>query len=100
MPSYSRTVQVPGKTAQELYEKVSSEIGRFLEKASIGNFDVNCDPQRREVNVKSSMFSATLFCREGELSLDGKLSLMATPFRSKIDEGIDRWLTKAFNLKA
>lgn len=100
MPSYSRTVQVPGKTAEELYEKVSSDIGRFLEKAAVGKVDVNCDPQRKEVKVQSSMFSATLFCREGELALDGKLSLMAAAFRSKIDEGIDRWLAKAFDSKA
>src|SRR5688572_12965366 len=96
MPSYSRSVKVPGKTAQELYDKVCSDIDRFLTKASIGKFDINCNPSKREVAVKSSMFSATLHCEEGTIRLEGSLSLMAMPFRAKIDEGIDRWIAKTF----
>ena len=42
------------------------------------------------------MFSATLSCSDGKISLDGNLSLLATPFRSKIDQGIDRWVEKTF----
>jgi hypothetical protein len=97
MPSYSRKVNVPGRTAQELYDKVAADIERFLGKSSLPvKMDIDRDAERREVKVKSSMFSATLICRDAELVLDGQLSLMAMPFRSKLDEGIDKWLAKAF----
>ncbi|OFZ19734.1 MAG: hypothetical protein A2X94_16920 [Bdellovibrionales bacterium GWB1_55_8] len=96
MPAYSRRVEVPGKSSEELYQVVSSDIDRMLAKSSIGNFKIDRDPVRKEVRVSSSMFSATLLCQNGVLSLDGKLSLLAAPFRSKIDEGIDRWLQRHF----
>ncbi len=96
MPSYARIVKVPGKNSQELYDKVSTEIGRFMEKSNVGKFDVKSDPAKKQVSVSSSMFSATLHCEEGALRLEGKLSLMAMPFRSKIDEGIDKWMAKNF----
>ena len=97
MPSYSRKVPVPGKTAQELYDKVAGDIDRFLSKTPLGKADVERDPGKKEVRVKSSMFSATLLCQEGVLQLDAKLSLLAAPFKGKLDEGIDKWLAKAFN---
>lgn len=100
MPSYSREVSVPGKSAQELYERVSGDIERMLEKVSLGKFEVSRDPAKRELAIKASMLSATLTCGEGKLRLDAKLSLLAAPFRSRIDEGIDRWLVKTFNLKS
>ena len=96
MPSYSKTVEVPGKTAQELYDVVSRDIDRFMAKASIGKFDVQRNPGSKQVSVKSSMVNATLHCEEGRLRLEGQLSLLATPFKSKIDEGITWWLGKAF----
>jgi len=96
MPSYKRTIQIPGKSAQQLYEKVSSEIDRFLEKSSIGKYDLERDPGAKQVRFKSSMASATLICGDGSLELECKLSLLATPFRGKLDEGIDRWLAKTF----
>lgn len=96
MPSYTRKVGVSGKSAQELYDKLASEIERFIEKASIGKCDIDRNPQSRVVSLKSSMFSATLRCEEGEIVLDAKLSLLAAPFRSKIDEGIDKWVARTF----
>jgi hypothetical protein len=101
MPSYSRTVKVPGKSAQELYDKVAGDIERFLSKGSLpGSLDIDRDPERKQVHVKHSMVTATLLCADGQLQLDAKLSLLATPFRSKLDEGIDRWLEKALNIKS
>ena len=44
------------------------------------------------------MITATLACEEGAIGLDAKLSLLAAPFRSKIDEGINRWIAKTFNI--
>ena len=96
MPSYSRQVEVPEKTAQQLYDKISVEIDRFMEKSNVGKFDVHRDPAKRQVSVKSSMFSATLHCEESLLRLEGSLSLLALPFRSKIDDGIDKWIGKTF----
>ncbi|OFZ55720.1 MAG: hypothetical protein A2428_00035 [Bdellovibrionales bacterium RIFOXYC1_FULL_54_43] len=98
MPSYSRTVHIPGKTSQELYDTVSAEIGRLISKYSLGNYGITRNPEKKEVSLKSSIFSATLFCDEGVLRLDGQLSFMAVPFRTKIDEGINRWLEKTFNI--
>ena len=97
MPSYTRKVTVAGKSSQELYDKVSSDIDRFLTKAQIGKFDLERRPEKKEVEIKSSMFSAVLSCRDGALELNGKLSLLAAPFKSKIDEGIDKWLAKTFS---
>jgi protein involved in ribonucleotide reduction len=100
MPSYSRTVQIPGKSSQELYDKVSGDIDRFMEKAGVGKVEIERNAAKKQLNIKSSMFSATLSCLEGSIGLDGKLSLLATPFKSKIDEGINRWLSKTFNISA
>jgi hypothetical protein len=96
MPSYTRNVDLPGKSSQELYDKVSQDIERFLTKASIGKFEIDRDPGKRQVKVKSSMLTATLYCEDGKFRLEGSLSFLAAPFRGKIDEGIDRWLAKAF----
>ncbi|MCM2322063.1 MAG: polyhydroxyalkanoic acid system family protein [Oligoflexia bacterium] len=100
MPSYTKKVQIPGKTAQELYDKVAKDIDRFLEKSGMGKFEIERDATRREVCLKSSLVNAKLICTDGNLVLDAKLSLLAAPFRGKIDEGIDKWLAKAFQLKA
>jgi hypothetical protein len=96
MPSYSRKVQLPGKSSQELYEALAERIDRFLEKSSFGKYELEKDSAQKEFRIKSSMFSATLRCGEGELDLDAKLSLIASAFRSKLDEGIDKWLAKTF----
>ena len=100
MPSYTRKVQLPGKSSQELYDKVATDIDRFMEKAGVGKFEIERNPSKKQLQIKSSMFSATLACTDGAIELDGKLSLLASPFKSKIDEGIDKWLAKAFSLKA
>jgi hypothetical protein len=98
MPGYSKSVKIPGKSSQELYDKVSSEIERLMEKVTLGKFDIERDPGEKAVHLKSSMVSATLTCSDGSIELDAKLSLMALPFKSKIDEGIDRWVKKTFQI--
>ena len=97
MPSYSRKVSIPGKTAQFLYDAVSSHIDRFVEKAPT-QFEIERVPASREVRLKSSMATATLICRDNEMEVAASLSLFAAPFRSKIDEGINKWLAKTFNI--
>jgi hypothetical protein len=97
MPSYKKEVKLPGKSQQELYDLVSGSVDRFMEKSSVGKFDITRDVARKEIGIKSSLFSGTLYCTEGCLRLDASLSLMAAPFRSKIDEGIDKWISKMFS---
>lgn len=97
MPSYSKTIQVPGKTAQELYEKISGGIDQFINHPSlsvIGKFDLQRDPAKREVSFKAGMAEATLKVSDGLVTVSGKLSLLATPFKGKIDQAIDSWASK------
>jgi hypothetical protein len=96
MASYTRTVQIPGKTSQQLYDRISSEIDSFLSKTSIGKYTLERDPDKKEVRFQSSMASASLLCGEEKIDLTAKLSLFASPFRAKLDEGIDRWISKTF----
>jgi len=96
MPSFSREVILTGRSAQELYDKVSADIDRFLAKSSIGSAEIERDPDKKEVRVKSPLFSATLACLEGKIRFDAKLGLIASAFRGKLDEGIDKWLAKTF----
>lgn len=99
MPSYRKTVKVAGKTGQELFDRLNGEIERFLAKTSLGNFEVQRAPEKKQFSIESKMFSATLECRDGELDLNGNLSLFAVPFRAKIDEGIDKWISKSFGVR-
>jgi hypothetical protein len=100
MPSYSKKHTIAGKSAQELYDKVSGDIDRFLEKIGVGKMEVERDPGRKKVTIKSSMVTATLNCLEGAIDVDAKLSLLAAPFKGKIDEGISKWISKTFNTPA
>lgn len=100
MPSYSRKIAVPGKTSQELYEGVSQKIDHFLGKIPMGGkIDLQRDEIKKEFRMKSSLFSATLSCQEGALSLEGQLSLFAAPFRAQLDEGVEKWVAKLFQNK-
>ena len=97
MPSYSRKIPLPGKTGQELYDKIEGGIEGFLNKTPLGKFDLARDAASRTIQIRSSLLTATLACQDGEISLDAKLSLIAAPMRGKIDEGIDRWIHKVFS---
>jgi hypothetical protein len=100
MPSYTRKVQIPGKTSQELYDVVANDIDRFLSKVNLGKYEIEKNPSSKKIHVKSKLFSATLNCADSEMELVATLSLLAMPFRSKLDESIDRWLTKSFQSTA
>jgi hypothetical protein len=98
MPSYQRTIPLPGKTADEIYDRISHAIEKFQEKDSgkFGKFEFRLDPAAKTVRLESSHVTANLQCREGDVLLDGKLSFIASAFRGKIDSGIDDWVTRAF----
>jgi len=96
MPSYSKKVAVPGKSAQELYDKISTDIDQIAGKWGLPNAKLSKDPGQKKVELKSPMADAVLSCSEGELRLDAKLGLLAMPFRSKIDEQIEKWVKRTF----
>lgn len=82
--------------ADSIYASVSKDIDRFLSKSPIGNYEIKRDDASKKVAFKSSMASGTLAAKDGQLQVDISLSLIATPFKSKIDEGVTKWLAKAF----
>jgi hypothetical protein len=97
MPAYSKTVKVSGRSSQELYDKISQDIDVMVEKWGVAQkMELTRDPAKKELHLKSAMVSATLICSNGAMTLNANLSLFAMPFRSKIDEQIDRWISKNF----
>lgn len=98
MPGYSRKIPIPGKSADEIYQKISVGVDWVMENDSgkFGKFEIERDPAGKAVSLKSSLVTAKLNCQDGVIVLDAKLSMIAFAFRSKIDEGIDRWLKKTF----
>jgi hypothetical protein len=98
MPSYTRTIPIPGKTADEIYTRVSLAIGKFQEKdtGKYGKFTFKIDPAAKTISLESTHVSAHLQCKDGEVLLTGKLSFIASAFRGKIDSGIDEWISKSF----
>lgn len=96
MAGYKRNLKVPGKTSDELYSKISTELEKFLEKAQIGKCKITTEVSEKLISADGSMFSATIVCREGEIDMEVSLSFLAAAFRGKIDESIDRWLAKTF----
>ncbi len=98
MAEYKREVSVPGKSAQELYDRVSLDIDRFLSKGSLSGFSVERNAPQLQMVVKGPMTEAILSCHEGTIKLHAKLGFLAAPFKSKLDEGITRWLQKTFEV--
>src|SRR4051812_6964050 len=99
MPKYSRNVSIPGHAADALYQRVSADIEKFISKVPIGKYDIDRDASAKKVAFKSQLASATLLCMDNSIQIDVDLSLFAAPFRSKLDEGLNKWLAKAFNLQ-
>ncbi len=96
MPPYSKSVQVKGFLSKELYQICEQEIDKLSPLATFGKIDLKKSPETCSMQVKASMFEATLQCEDGLMSLQGKLGLLAMPFKSKIDQSIDRWVEKRF----
>jgi hypothetical protein len=98
MPSYTRNIPISGKTADEIYSRISQAIGKFQEKDTgrFGRFEFKLDPTAKTVRLESSHVTADLQCRDGEVFLTGKLSLLVSAFRGKIDSGIDEWISRSF----
>ena len=96
MASFSKAFSIPGKSSEAIYGAISTDIEKFLSKTPLGTVDVKRDETEKKVSFKSSMASGTLHAKEGSLLVEVSLSLLASAFKGKIEEGITRWLTKTF----
>ncbi|MBC7387239.1 MAG: polyhydroxyalkanoic acid system family protein [Cryobacterium sp.] len=98
MATYKRSIPIPGKTSAEIYDRISKAISKFQENDSgkFGKFDITTDAASKSVKLESSHVTADLQCMDGEVQLAGKLSFLASAFKSKIDSGINDWVAKAF----
>jgi len=96
MPSYKKVVPLPGRSSSEIYDVVSNNIDRFLSKTGMGGYDLTKDPEQKKLFAKAKLFSATLICSEGEVTLDVSLSLFAAPFKGQLDSAVDKWIQKNF----
>ena len=67
MPAYNKKVRVPGKSAQELYEKISKDIEHMVSKWGLPNAKLSHDAANKKVQLKAPMVEATLSCHDGEL---------------------------------
>ncbi len=96
MASFSKKFPVSGKNADAIYTAVANDIERFLSKTPLGQADITKDSAKKTVSFKASMASGSLAAKDGELHIDISLSLLASAFKGKIEEGVVKWLTKTF----
>jgi hypothetical protein len=97
MASFSKKFPVPGKSADVIYTSVANSIEHFLSKTPLGSCDITRDEATKQVSFKASMASGTLTAKEGELQVEITLGFLASAFKSKIDEGVSKWLSKTFS---
>jgi len=100
MPSYKKSVKVTGKSADQLYEIVKDELDQLIKKFMVGSYEIIPDSKKFTFELKAKPVQAILYCKNESLILEGSLSLMLYPFKSKIDEAIDRWLEKTLQIKS
>ncbi len=98
MPKYSRKILLPGVDAAEVFDRINRDIEKYKasQEGTLGPVDLRKDSDAKTFKLDSKWVNAQLFCEPGCVRLEANLSLLALPFRSKIDEGIDRWLKKNF----
>jgi hypothetical protein len=96
MASFSKKFPVPGKSSDVIYKAISTDIDRFLSKSPLGSYTVDRNDAAKSVSFKASMASGSLTAKEGELQVEISLGLLASAFKGKIEEGVTKWLGKAF----
>ena len=99
MAGYSKKFSIPNQSSEKIYAAVSSDIDRFLSKTPLGKVEVSRNEGSKQVTFKAAMASGTLVAKEGELQIDITLSLLASAFKGKIDDGLTHWLNKTFGIK-
>jgi hypothetical protein len=96
MASFTKKFPIPGKSADIIFSSISTGIEHFLSKTPLTNVTINRNEAAKTVSFKSSMASGSLKASEGQVEVDVSLSLLASAFKGKIDEGISRWIGKTF----
>lgn len=96
MPKHNRRISIQGKSAKEIYDRVSKEIDPFLVKAQLGKYSLNRVPSDFVIEIESSFANGRIRCEQDTFLLEINLSLLAYPFKSKLDESLDRWIAKTF----
>jgi hypothetical protein len=96
MANFSKKFPVPGKSADVIYQSISSSIEHFLSKTPLGACDISRNETAKQVSFKASMASGTLTAKENEIQVEITLGFLASAFKSKIDEGVSKWISKTF----
>jgi hypothetical protein len=96
MAKFSQKFPVPGKPAAAIYAAISTSIETFISKTPLGTADIQRDEAAKSVSFKAGMASGVLTASDNELQVDISLSLLASPFKGKIEEGVTKWLNKTF----
>jgi hypothetical protein len=68
----------------------------MIAKWGLPNAKLTHDPAKKEIRLKAPMVEAVLSCTDGQLNLEAQLGLLAMPFRSKIDEQVNKWVNRNF----
>ena len=96
MRKYAKKITIPGASAQDIYQKITDGMDDFLDRFSVGKLVVTRHDDTQSIEIESSHVVGTLKCDEGLISVTGKLSLFARPFKSKMDAAIDSWVSSSF----
>lgn len=96
MANFTKKFPIPGQSADVIYSTVSSGIEHFLSKTPLGTVDITRDEAGKKVSFKASMASGSLTAADGSVQVDISLSFLASAFKGKIDEGVSKWIEKAF----
>lgn len=98
MAKFTKSFNVPGKTGEAIYQAIDENIEKFLSKTPLGEYDLKRDSAKKEINFKASMASGTIRAENDGVHVDISLSLLASPFKGKLEEGIHKWLSKTFGI--
>lgn len=98
MAKFTKSFNIPGKNGQMIYQAISENIEKFLSKTPIGEHELKKDDAKKEISFKASMASGTIRAQDDGVHVDISLSLLATPFKGKLEEGINKWLSKTFGI--
>lgn len=99
--NYSKVVALPGKDANQIYSQCTSGIDKLQEKFQTSSpiaFEIIKNPAQKTIDLKSSWVSANLKVEAGKATLTAKISFLALPFKAKIEENLDRWIQKTFQV--
>lgn len=101
MAKLKKTFSVPGFDADSIYEKMIKDIDKWKtsNEAMLGKIEIQNDPSHNKLSFTSKWVSAHLFCEDNVITIEAELGLFAMPFKSKVEEGIAKWIQKSFQTK-